>query len=56
MLTFNLLHLAYHVTMLSMYQPLDRVLNVISLGLLVLVSIILVLPYPRDGGESGSRR
>jgi hypothetical protein len=44
LLVFNTLHFLYHLTMLHMYEPLDRALNVVLLGLLVVVSVILVIP------------
>lgn len=44
LLVFNVLHFAYHLTMLHMYEPRDQVLNVVLLSLLVVVSFILVLP------------
>jgi hypothetical protein len=47
LLTFNVLHFIYHLTMLHMYQPSDQVLNVIVLSLLVLVSVVLVVPGRR---------
>lgn len=44
LLVFNALHFVYHLTMLHMYAPLDRALNVVLLGLLVVMSVILVIP------------
>ncbi|MEV6710572.1 hypothetical protein AB0M48_00900 [Lentzea sp. NPDC051208] len=44
LLVFNTLHFVYHLTMLHMYEPLDRALNVVLLGLLVVVSVVLVVP------------
>lgn len=44
LLVFNTLHFLYHLTMLHMYEPLDQALNVVSLSLLVVMSIILVIP------------
>ncbi|MCR3750082.1 hypothetical protein [Lentzea californiensis] len=44
LLVFNTLHFVYHLTMLHMYAPLDRALNVVLLGLLVVMSVILVIP------------
>ncbi|GAB2677802.1 hypothetical protein GCM10027271_43410 [Saccharopolyspora gloriosae] len=43
-LVFDVLHLGYHLTMLHMYGPLDQVLNVLSLGFLVVLALVLVLP------------
>ena len=58
-LVFNVLHFVYHMTMLGMYQPSDQVGNVITLGLLVLASLILVLPdrarARAAGAASGTR-
>jgi hypothetical protein len=47
LLTFNVLHFIYHLTMLHMYTPSDQVLNVIVLSLLVVVSIVLSVPARR---------
>lgn len=44
LLVFNALHFVYHLTMLHMYAPLDRALNVVLLALLVVMSVILVIP------------
>ena len=41
-LFFNVPHLAYHATHLSMYVPVDRALNVATLGTAVLCSAWLV--------------
>jgi hypothetical protein len=46
-LTFNIPHLIYHTQHLHMYNPLDRVLNVVVLGLLVIASGALLLPVVR---------
>jgi hypothetical protein len=43
-LTFNVLHFAYHMTMLQMYDTRDAVLNVILLSVLVLISAALLIP------------
>lgn len=52
LLVFNVLHFAYHMTMLHMYEPRDQWLNAVVLALLVVLSIILVIPSrpvrPRD--------
>lgn len=47
LLTFNVLHFGYHVTMLHLYEPTDQVLNVVVLGLLVVAAGVLVLPGRR---------
>ncbi|MDX8035306.1 hypothetical protein SK803_34285 [Lentzea sp. BCCO 10_0856] len=47
LLVFNVLHFAYHLTMLHMYEPRDQVLNVVLLSLLVVLSLILVIPSRR---------
>ena len=41
-LFFNVPHLAYHATHLAMFTPVDRALNVASLGTAVLCSALLV--------------
>ncbi|MGP4017569.1 hypothetical protein [Saccharopolyspora sp. 5N708] len=46
-LVFNVLHFVYHMTMLHMYTPRDQVLNVLTLGLLIIVSAALIVPTPR---------
>lgn len=46
-LTFNVLHLSYHLQHLDMYGRLDQVLNVVTLGLLALASLALLLPVRR---------
>jgi len=43
-LVFSVPHLVFHVLHLAMYGPLDRVLNVVTLGAFVLVGIVLLLP------------
>jgi len=48
LLTFNVLHFVYHMTMLHMYKPSDQVLNVIVLGLLVVGSVVPVVPARRN--------
>src|SRR5262245_7473612 len=40
LVTFNVLHFIYHMTMLHLYKPSDQVLNVIVLSLLVIVSVV----------------
>lgn len=44
---FNALHLIYHLGMLHMYGPRDAVLNVVSLSLLLIVSLIPLVPAER---------
>jgi len=51
LLTFNVLHFVYHLTMLHMYEPRDRVLNVIVLGLLVVASVVLLVPGAGRGAD-----
>lgn len=41
---FNVLHLIYHLGMLHMYGRRDAVLNVVSLGLLLVLSLLLLIP------------
>jgi len=41
---FNALHLIYHLGMLHMYGTRDAVLNVISLGAILLASLLLLVP------------
>jgi hypothetical protein len=41
---FNVLHLIYHLGMLHMYGRLDAVLNVVSLSLLLVLSLLLLIP------------
>jgi hypothetical protein len=41
---FNVLHLAYHLQHLGMYQPVDQVLNAVSLSLFVIAGAVLLLP------------
>jgi len=47
-LTFNALHLGYHVQHLHMYDTLDQVLNVVTLVGVLLLSLVLLprLPTP----------
>jgi hypothetical protein len=49
LLTFNVAHLVYHLTMLHVYQPRDQVLNVIVLSLLVVAPVILLVPRGSGG-------
>jgi hypothetical protein len=54
LLTFNVLHFAYHLTMLHVYGPRDQVLNVVVQGLLVVAPVILLVPAGRGArGSSG---
>lgn len=43
-LFFNVPHLAYHVSHLGMYAPVDGVLNALTLGTAVLCSAWLAIP------------
>jgi hypothetical protein len=55
-LTFNVLHFAYHMTMLQMYNTRDAVLNVVFLSVLVLISAALLIPdraKERDSARPG---
>jgi hypothetical protein len=61
-LVFSVPHLLFHLLHLSMYGPLDQVLNVLSLGLFVVIGAALLLPVragrrpeplSRAGGGSG---
>jgi hypothetical protein len=53
-LVFNVLHLAYHTTMLGRYGPTDRVLNVVTLSLVVLLAVPLVVrPSAEDRVQGG---
>jgi hypothetical protein len=56
LLTFNVLHFIYHLTMLHMYTPSDQVLNVIVLSLLVVVPVVLLVPARRRGPEPDDER
>ncbi|MCU1681459.1 MAG: hypothetical protein JWQ81_2198 [Amycolatopsis sp.] len=42
-LTFNVLHMTYHFQHLDMYDTVDKLLNVVTLGLLAAGSIALIL-------------
>jgi hypothetical protein len=46
-LTFNALHLTYHLGHLHMYGTFDKVLNVVGLSAVVLLSIALLPAQPR---------
>jgi hypothetical protein len=46
-LVFSVPHLVFHVLHLAVYGPLDRVLNVVTLGAFVLVGLVLPLPVAR---------
>ncbi|MCS7478624.1 hypothetical protein ACFFQW_13635 [Umezawaea endophytica] len=41
---FNVLHLAYHLQHLGMYQPVDQVLNVVALVSIAIGGAVLLLP------------
>jgi hypothetical protein len=48
-LTFNVLHLAYHLRMLHVYSTRDAALVMTSLSLLALISAALLIPaHPRS--------
>lgn len=49
---FNALHLIYHLGMLHMYGPRDAVLNVVSLGLILVVPLLLFLPSRHSPGRT----
>lgn len=46
-LTFNVLHLLYHLRMLHVYDTRDAALNAVLLGLLALISAALLVPTRR---------
>jgi hypothetical protein len=48
-LVFNVLHCAFHMQHLHVYGTTDKVLNVVSLCLLVLVTAALFIPERRRG-------
>jgi hypothetical protein len=50
-LTFNALHLAYHLQHLHMYSTLDKVLNVVTLAGALLLSAALLIPLSRRQSE-----
>jgi hypothetical protein len=52
LLVFSTPHLVYHLTELDAYGTLDKVLNLISLGALVVVPL-LMLPLTREKVQSG---
>ncbi|HEX6342555.1 hypothetical protein [Umezawaea sp.] len=41
---FNVLHLAYHLQHLGMYQPIDQVLNAVALSSFAVAGAVLLLP------------
>jgi len=41
-LTFNVLHLIYHLQHLHMYGTIDKILNVVALSVIALLSIALL--------------
>jgi len=45
-LAYNLPHLIYHLTTLSMYDPLDQAGNVVALGAAFLASLVLIVVRP----------
>ncbi|MEE2851642.1 MAG: hypothetical protein VX424_03185 [Actinomycetota bacterium] len=45
-ITFNLLHTAYHVTMLHMFTARDAMLNVVTLAAVLAASFALLIPVP----------
>ncbi|MFI9471915.1 hypothetical protein ACIHBQ_31180 [Streptomyces sp. NPDC052492] len=51
-LVFNVLHCIFHMQHLHVYGTTDKVLNVVSLTLLVLVSAALFVPERRPGTRS----
>lgn len=54
-LVFGALHLAYHLTMLDRYQPLDQVVNVILLVALLVIAVIVLFPNRRLEGSHVDR-
>jgi hypothetical protein len=51
LLVFSIPHLIWHLGELGPYETLDKVLNVISLSLLVVVPIVLLLMLRQTKGE-----
>ncbi|MFD0021568.1 hypothetical protein [Streptomyces sp. NPDC058382] len=51
-LVFNVLHCIFHLQHLHVYDTVDKILNVVFLGLLVLVTAALFIPERRSGGSS----
>ncbi|WP_438306303.1 hypothetical protein ACSHXN_42375 [Streptomyces sp. HUAS TT11] len=45
-LVFNVLHLTFHMRHLSVYNTMDKILNVVALGLLVLITVALFARQP----------
>ncbi|MEU7967932.1 hypothetical protein AB0D09_31440 [Streptomyces sp. NPDC049097] len=45
-LVFNVLHLTFHMRHLSVYNTMDKILNVVALGLLVLITVALFAGQP----------
>ncbi|MFJ9755509.1 hypothetical protein [Streptomyces sp. NPDC101149] len=45
-LVFNVLHLTFHMRHLSVYNTMDKILNVVALGLLVLITVALFAKQP----------
>jgi hypothetical protein len=54
-LVFNVLHLTYHMTMLGVYGPTDRVLNVVTLSLVVVLAVVPVVRPSAEHGVQGGR-
>jgi hypothetical protein len=44
---FSLPHLIFHLGHLGMYGPLDRILNIVTLGFYALMPIVVALPLRR---------
>ncbi len=45
--TFNVLHMIYHLTMLSVYDAREKIFLVVSLVVVLIVSALLLLPARR---------
>ena len=54
-LAFSVPHLIYHLGHLTHYAPIDRVGNVVTLGLVTLVPAVLLAPRRSVRGASVSR-
>lgn len=54
-LVFNVLHLAYHLTMLGRYGPTDRVQNVVALSLVAILALVLVVRPSAENRVQGRR-
>ncbi|WP_406149575.1 hypothetical protein [Streptomyces sp. NBC_01012] len=55
-LVFNVLHCVYHLQHLHVYDTVDKVLNVLLLGLLVLITAALFIPVRPADGTGRTRR